>query len=97
MEKITQMAMVLAVALPAVAAEPQPAPVPRAVQVFPPAAGLAKDHPRLLLRPKEAAHAVSLEQLKNIPRDAEFGQMLDQLRKCGGAAPSALAWLLTGE
>ena len=65
--------------------------------LVPAASEVRKDRPRLLVRPKETPAAVSVEQLRKIPRDAEFGQMLDQLRKCGGAAPSALAWLLTGE
>ncbi len=66
-------------------------------EVIPPAARVKRDRPRLLLRPKATPHAISLAQLKAIPRDAEFKRMLAQLRKCGGAAPHALAWLLTGE
>jgi Heparinase II/III-like protein len=66
-------------------------------QLIPAASAIKKDHPRLLIRPKATPHAISLEQLKSIPRDAEFKRMLAQLRKCGGAAPHALAWLLTGK
>jgi hypothetical protein len=81
-------------AWPARAAEPAPG---TALELVPPAAGLVKDHPRLLLRPKDTPHAISVAQLKALPRDAEFNTMLAQLRKCGGGAPNALAWLLTGE
>jgi hypothetical protein len=89
--------VLVGVAAGAISAELQSKPLPMPVEIIPPAAGIAKEHPRLLVRPKDSPQAVSVEQLKKIPRDAEFGQMLDQLRKCGGAAPSALAWLLTGE
>jgi len=66
-------------------------------ELIPPAAAVKKDHPRLLIRSRETRLAISLAQLKTVPRDAEFKRMLAQLRKCGGAAPHALAWLLTGE
>ncbi len=67
------------------------------VAVIPPAARIKKDRPRLLLRPKATPHAVSLGQLKAIPRDAEFKQMLAQLRKRKSADAQAMVHLLTGE
>ncbi|HOX06903.1 MAG TPA: heparinase II/III family protein [Planctomycetota bacterium] len=97
MKTISGLALVLALAAPAAAGELQPAPAPKPVELIPPAAGIAKDHPRLLLRAKDSPQAVSVEQLRKIPRDAEFSAMLEQLRKCGGAAPAALVWQLTGE
>ncbi len=66
-------------------------------ELIPITSEVKKDHPRLLIRSNETPLAISLVQLKAIPRDAEFKRMLTQLRKCDGAAAPALAWLLTGE
>jgi Heparinase II/III-like protein len=68
-----------------------------AVEYIPAVSTLKKDHPRLLIRPKDTSLAISLKQLKSIPRDADFKTMLAKLRSADGAAPPALAWLLTGE
>jgi len=65
--------------------------------LIPPPAGIKTDRPRVLLRPNESRHAISLAQLKAIPRDAEFNRMLSQLRSNDHAAAQAMVWLLTGE
>lgn len=64
---------------------------------IPPAELIKPDHPRVLLRPAGATLAITVEQLKAIPRDAEFNAMLEQLRKEKSAAALAMVWLLTGE
>ncbi|MCG3181314.1 MAG: hypothetical protein BIFFINMI_03694 [Phycisphaerae bacterium] len=69
----------------------------RADDLLPPADAIAKDHPRLLIRPGDTKLAVTLAQLKAIPRDKEFGEMLAQLRGVKAASARALAWRLTGD
>ncbi|MBA4387535.1 MAG: hypothetical protein C0404_06110 [Verrucomicrobia bacterium] len=64
---------------------------------IPPREAIRPDHPRVLLRPSATNVAVSLEQLKGIPRDDEFVRMLEQLRGQKSAAAQAMVWLLTGE
>ena len=77
----------LALSLPAASAE-----------LIPPADRIKRDRPRLLLRPTETRCAVSLQQLKTLPRDADFQQMLERLEglKPPKAAALALVYLLTG-
>ena len=65
--------------------------------IFPPAAELKADRPRVLLRPAGTTRAVTLEQLKAIPRDEEFGKLLGQLRGEKSAAAQAMVYLLAGE
>jgi hypothetical protein len=69
----------------------------RGVGIFPAAAELRADRPRLLLRPGKTDRAVTLAQLKALPRDEEFGKMLAQLRGEKSAAAQAMVWLLTGD
>ncbi len=66
-------------------------------ELIPSLAELKTDRPRVLLRPKDTPHAVSLEQLRRIRRDGEFRQMLAQLEDNDHAAAQAMVWLLTGE
>jgi len=66
-------------------------------EIIPPADKIAKDHPRVMLRPKNGPHWISLEQLKALPRDAEFKKVLGRLRGERTAACQAMVWLLTGE
>jgi hypothetical protein len=56
-----------------------------------PAAGLQRDRPRLLLRPAPTPRAVSLPQLKALPRDRDTQQMLQQLEGLNPPKASALA------
>jgi len=67
------------------------------VEIIPPAESIKKDHPRLFLRPKATPYAISLEQLKAIPRDADFDEMLKQLQQQESADAQALVFLLTGD
>ena len=66
-------------------------------QVIPPPERLAKDHPRVLLRPKGSAHSIGLDQLKALQRDAEFDKGLAALKALPRASAQALVWLLTGD
>ena len=77
----------LALALPAAA-----------TALVPPAEGIKRDRPRLLLRPAETRYAISLQQLKALPRDGDFQQMLQRLEglKPPKAAALALVYQLTG-
>ncbi len=65
--------------------------------LVPSAGHLKTDRPRVLLRPMKTPHAISLEDLKALPRNKDFKQMLDQLRRDKNAAAQAMVWLLTGE
>ncbi|MGA2035678.1 MAG: hypothetical protein ABSG68_25805, partial [Thermoguttaceae bacterium] len=69
-----------------------------AAELVPPADGIKRDRPRLLLRPAETPYAVSLQQLKALPRDHDFQQMLERLDglKPPSAAALALVYHLTG-
>ena len=58
---------------------------------------IKQDRPRVFLRPADTPYAISLEQLKAIPKDDEFNEMLDKLKKQKHAACQALAWLLTDD
>ena len=71
--------------------------LPPVVELIPPTAQIKADRPRLLLRPKATPLAISLDQLKAIPRDAEFETMLAQLKKQKDAACLAMVYLLTGD
>ena len=64
---------------------------------LPGAAALKTDRPRLLIRPKATPYAISLAQLKAIPRDAEFRNALGKLKRQKNAAAQAMVYLLTGE
>jgi hypothetical protein len=68
-----------------------------AAELLPARDALRADRPRLLLRPKDTPHAVSLGQLKALERDADFGKMLAQLKGLNHAAAQAMVWLLTGD
>jgi hypothetical protein len=68
-----------------------------ASELIPPALQIKPDHPRLLLRPAATPYAISLAQLRGVPRGADFDRMLDQLKGQDHAAAQALVWLLTGE
>jgi len=70
---------------------------PRRDGIMPAAPELKADRPRLLLRPEPTPCAVSLAELRAIPRDAEFDAMLGRLRAEKSAACQALAWRLTGD
>lgn len=65
--------------------------------LFPPDTAICRDRPRLLLRPEPTPHAISLQQLRSSPLDAEGRQLLEQLKGQDEAAAQALVWLLTGE
>ena len=65
--------------------------------LLPPAAKIKTDRPRMLLRPKATPLAISLDQLRAIPRDADFQKMLAQLKGQKNAATQAMVYLLTGE
>ena len=65
-------------------------PVPAASQ-------LRTDRPRVLLRPGATPFAVSLDQLRTLPRDGEFPRLLEQLRRQRDVSAQAMVWLLTGE
>jgi hypothetical protein len=69
----------------------------RGAEVLPPADQIVNDHPRVMLRPKKGPHWISLEQLKALPRDAEFKKVLSRLRGDRSAASQAMVWLLTGD
>ena len=69
----------------------------RGADVIPPIAKIKTDRPRLLLRPKASPYAISLGQLKAIPRDADFNTVLARLRRQGSAAAQSMVWLLTGD
>lgn len=58
---------------------------------------IKQDRPRVFLRPADTPYAISLEQLKAIPKDDEFNEMLDKLKAQKHAACQALAWVLTGD
>jgi hypothetical protein len=67
------------------------------VEIVPPVERIKTDHPRVLLRPTGSAHAIGLDQLKALKRDAEFAQGLVTLRADRSAAAQAMVWLLTGD
>jgi len=71
-------------------------PLPGA-DLIPPLDQLKQDRPRVFLRPEATPYAVSLEELKAIPEDEDFSQMLAQLKAQNHAACQALVWLLTGD
>ncbi|MGQ9573926.1 MAG: hypothetical protein ACUVUC_01285 [Thermoguttaceae bacterium] len=67
----------------------------QAEELIPPLARIKLDRPRVLLRPRPTPHAICLADLQALPRDAEFDQMLQQLRRQEHAAAQAMVWLLT--
>ena len=69
-----------------------------AAELVPPVTEINHDRPRLLLRAKDTPYAISLQQLRVLPRDAEFQKMLQQLEslKPPRVAVLALAYHLTG-
>ena len=69
----------------------------RADELIPPASALKRDRPRLLLRPADTPYAISVAQLRALPRDADFNQMLAQLKAQDHAAAQAMVWLLTSD
>jgi len=66
-------------------------------ELIPPVAKIKADHPRVLLRPGDTRFAISLTQLRALPRDADFNRMLDQFKAQNHAAAQAMVWLLTGD
>jgi hypothetical protein len=70
----------------------------RAADLIPPAAAIKPDRPRLLLRPADTPHAVSLKQLAAERRDADFQRMAKQLETLQPprAAALAMVYLLSG-
>ena len=66
-------------------------------EIIPPLAAIKPDHPRVLLRPRPTPYAISLEDLRAIPRDADAKAILAQLRRERNAAAQAMVWLLTGD
>ncbi len=65
--------------------------------LVPPASKIKTDRPRLLLRPGATPYAISLAQLRAIPRDADFDRMIQQLKGQDHAAAQAMVWLLSKE
>lgn len=66
-------------------------------ELIPPVEKIKTDRPRVLLRPDATPHAISLAQLKAVPRDADFDQLLAQLKGNDNAAAQAMVYLLTGD
>jgi len=66
-------------------------------ELIPPLEKIKTDRPRIFLRPQATPYAVSLAQLKGGELDADYNQMLAQLREQRSAAAQAMVWLLTGE
>ncbi len=67
------------------------------MDLIPPLAEIKAERPRVLLRRSSTPHAISLAQLKAIPRDADFRRMLAQLKGNNHAAAQAMVWLLTDD
>ena len=81
------------------AGEPPEGTKPSATaELIPPAAGIKRDRPRLLLRPAETPYAVSLKQLKAPAADRDAQRLIGQLEnlKPPRAAALAMVYLLTG-
>lgn len=72
-------------------------PAAAAGDLIPPGKEIRADHPRLLLRPQATPRAISIAQLKAIPRDENFNQMVAYLRGQNNAACQAMVYLLTGD
>ena len=66
-------------------------------ELIPPLAKIKTDRPRVLLRPGATPHAISLAELQAGPRDADFKQLLAQLKGNNNAACQAMVWLLTAD
>lgn len=66
-------------------------------QIFPPLAAIKPDRPRLLLRPKSTRLAVSLAELRNGPKGADFNALLQDLRRQDDASAQAMVWLLADD
>ncbi len=66
----------------------------RGADLIPPFSAMKTDRPRVLLRPSTSPYAISLAQLRAIPRDTTFKQLLGQLRAQRNAAAQAMVWLL---
>lgn len=66
----------------------------RGDELIPPAADIRPERPRLLVRPRNTPYAISLQQLRELPRDAEVQRILEQLKAQGHAAAQAMLWLL---
>ena len=66
-------------------------------ELIPAQGQIKQDRPRIFIRPVDTPYAVSLEQLRAMPTDEEFSQMLDKLKAQKHAACQALVWLLTGD
>ena len=69
-----------------------------AASPLPEAAGIKHDRPRLLLRPAPTPYAISLDQLRALPRDRDYARMLEQIENLAPprAAALALAYRLAG-
>lgn len=68
-----------------------------AADLLPRADQLRADRPRILLRPTDTPLAISLRQLREMPRGKEFDELLGELRRSESAHCQALVWLLTGD
>ncbi len=68
-----------------------------AMDLIPPLKRIKTDRPRLLLRTQPTPHAISLGDLRAIPRDAEFQEMLQRLRRRREACCQAMVYMLTGD
>ncbi|MHC4915297.1 MAG: hypothetical protein ACYTGB_07375, partial [Planctomycetota bacterium] len=67
------------------------------VEIMPPGDKLRKDHPRLLVRAEADPHAISIEQLKALKRDADYDAGIRMLKRRNNAASMAMLWMLTGD
>ncbi|MBN1420655.1 MAG: heparinase II/III family protein [Planctomycetes bacterium] len=65
--------------------------------IIPPRGEIRTDRPRVLLRPAPGPHAISLDALRAIPRDADWKAMAAQLAGLSHAAAKALLWRMTGD
>ncbi|HZK79953.1 MAG TPA: heparinase II/III family protein [Humisphaera sp.] len=63
--------------------------------LFPPISAVKPDHPRLLLRPNKTRLAISIDDMRAMPHDADFKSMLDRLESLDDASAQAMVWLLT--
>ncbi|MFO7897976.1 MAG: heparinase II/III family protein [Planctomycetota bacterium] len=69
----------------------------RAADVIPALGALKADRPRVLIRPRDTPHAISLKQLRAVPRDEDVTYALNKLTRQKSAAAQAMVWLLTGD
>jgi hypothetical protein len=65
--------------------------------LIPPIDAIKPDRPRVFLRPRATPHAISLAELRAVPRDDDCRKLVERLRGEDDAAAQALLWLLEGD